>query len=152
MKSMLAAVLALCAAPYASAKNVAYVFQGSTSGVEIEQDQPSGGLDSGFTFDAGCSNEQQVIWIHTKASKGMIWSYTATDPTQPGWVFAYVINETTLTWSIFGESMEYSIPLELINSGQLQKTKPCAVDTSHTITTPYLQRLTAAGLLNRRPH
>jgi hypothetical protein len=148
MKSILAAMLLVCAAPNARAKDVAYLFQGTTSGLEIEQYQGAAQLAGGFTFDKGCSNQQQVIWVHTKGGKGVTWSYTYVDPQMPGYVLASVIDETTLTWSLYAESAQYGLPITLIDAGQLTKTKVCAADNVAPSTRSYMQRLAAAHLIN----
>jgi hypothetical protein len=138
----------VCAAVSAQAKTVAYTFGGGSSGVEIEQSGPgAGGLTSGFTFDSGCTNQQQLILISTKGVKGVAWSYTGTDAQMPGFVLAYVFNETALTWDLYAESSEYGIPLELLNSGTLTKTKPCQADSASVRGKSYLQRLAEARLL-----
>jgi hypothetical protein len=152
MKSKLAALLLICASPYARAKDVAYLFQGTSSGVEIEQYQGASQLATGFTFDTGCTNQQQVIWVHTKTAKGVTWSYTYTESDTPNYVFASVIDETALTWSLYAESAAYGIPIELINSGKLTKTQTCAANSIAPIARSYLQQLAAAHLINHGAH
>jgi hypothetical protein len=155
MKSIFAAGLMICAAAHARAKDVAYIFQGSTSGVQIEQSgqgQETPGLASGFTFDEGCTNQQQLIWVHTKGVKGMSWSSTYTDQQYLYYDFAIVVNETALTSSLYFESATYGIPLELINTGALTKTKPCQANPASAHTKSYLQRLVEARLLNHIVH
>jgi hypothetical protein len=135
----------------AQAKSVAYLLNGGSGGVEIDQSGPGGGgLAPGFTFDEGCTNQQQLILISTKGVKGVTWSYTGDDSQMPGFTLAYVFNETALTWDLYAESSEYGIPLELVNSGKLTKTKPCQPDPASARGASYLQRLAEAHLLNRK--
>jgi hypothetical protein len=126
LRLLTAALLATAStAAYAASSTKTYTFADGNGvpycdGIQLAQ---TGDFDSGDIFGISCKEIYYGLGFKAKlpGAPAATWNFIYTDPTQPTTQFLVALDERSLQWAGYYESIEYGIALTEFNSGLLLK-------------------------------